>query len=274
MNSLKKKIVFLGISSSFLLLIFIPELFQTKKINPKKINTILSLSPAHTKTLEYLGLGDHIIGISIYDQDPNYQHLSKIGGGVNFNQEAILRLNPDLITIGDIKNTESSLKFIRSQGIQTLILPTKSFKDIYQSLFDLQKLFPNKNLTNKIIQFKTEWDIIKNSPIMKRKKVLVIIGLDPIYTIAQDNYMNELITYIGWNNSITSVNPYPILSQEDLIKISPIDSIIIPTQFNKELKSISNIFNRVKATEIIFISNNNFNLPSPYLINVIKELRN
>lgn len=268
-----KKIIIIGILSGFVLLILLPESFKVPTTTTNKIDSILTLSPSHTKILDYLGLGDKIIGVSVYDEDPKYQDRKKIGGGVNFDQETVLRLHPDLITIGDIQHYAENISFLESQGIKVLTLNTKSFQDIYQSLLDLQNLFPENIFSNKILQFQKDWEYIKTHPLSKRQKVLVIIGIDPVYTIAQNNYMDELISYIGWDNSVTSKSPYPILSDEDLIRLAPIDSIIITTYLTNEALALSNIQNMVQATNIIVISNKNFNLPSPYLIDLIKEFR-
>lgn len=244
------------------------------RISKKEIDRIVSLSPAHTQLLDYLGLGDKIVAISVYDEAPNYQDRIKIGGGVLVEEEDLLTLNPDLVTVGDIQAQDEIIRFLNSRNIRTLPLATSSFQDIYQSILELQKLFSQQTSYQLINDYKNSWDNIINNPVKNRKTVLVVLELDPIYTISTNNYLSELLSYAGWDNVIDTDNAYPILDEEELYNLPTIDDILISSDFLlKEYKALTKIKNITKAKRIVVLSNKHVNLPSPYLVSIIKELR-
>ena len=247
--------------------------FNIPSSNSLSINKIISLSPSHTQTLDYLGLGDKIIAVSSFDNDPNYKNNNKIAGGLYFDEEKLLTLYPDLVTIGDIQKNSASVEFLESKGIKTLTIKTSSFQDIYQSMLDLQNLFP-QNISDTIVSdYFQEWQNIQETPITNRRSALIVLSVDPVYSISTNNYLNELYTYSGWDNIVQTTVPYPIFNEEQLRSLPRIDDLIISAFLTNELKNISNIQKQINAKNIVIISNTSISLPSPYLLSIIKELR-
>ena len=233
---------------------------------------VIALSPAHTQSLDYLGLGEKIIAVSSYDEDPKYQNRAKVNS-IYFDSEDILNLNPDLVLIGDSKDKEDTIAFLEERGTKVVSLKTESFQDIYEGLLTLQDLFPEISLS-KIEYFKETWDKIKANPIPKSRTFLAVLEIDPLYTISTNNFLNELLSYSGWRNVIEVENNYPILSEEALRLLPEVDDIIITsTYLANETKALKLIQDKVKAERIVIISNKHANLPSPYLVDIIKELR-
>ncbi|MGL4366846.1 MAG: ABC transporter substrate-binding protein [Brevinemataceae bacterium] len=267
---MKKILIFIAV---IITLIILPERFSKKKPLPIKIEKVVTLSPAHTRIIDYLALEQYIVGVSMFDENPNYKNIPKISGGIVINIEDTLALKPDLITIGDFKNSPYYISLFNSQGINTLVLKTTSFEDIYYSLIDIQALFSKHNLSNKISQFKDEWEILKNNPVTNRKNVLMIIGLSPIFAVGPNNYLDEMMTYAGWDNVICTDSAYPVLTEEKLLLLTNIDIIVAGENLLSEKKILEQIKRDVKAKELIFITNKNYMFPSPYLIDVIKEIR-
>ncbi|MDK2818269.1 MAG: ABC transporter substrate-binding protein [Spirochaetota bacterium] len=257
----------LGIGIILSLFIKIPS---SKSSSIKKI---ISLSPSHTQTLDYLNLGNKIIAISSFDTDLYYQDRIKIAGGIYFDEEKLLELSPDLIIIGDIQKNNTSVAFLESKGIKTLTLKTSSFQDIYQSILDLQELFPQIISDTIVSNYLQEWQYIQNTLISNTRSALIVLSIDPVYSISTNNYLNELYAYSGWNNVVKTTVPYPIFDEEQLRSLSPVDDLIISSFLTNELASISNIQKQINAKNIVIISNTSINLPSPYLLSIIKELR-
>ena len=253
--------------------IIVSLFFNIPTSNSSSIDKIISLSPSHTQTLDFLGLGDKIIAVSSFDNDPNYQDRNKIAGGLYFDEEKLLTLYPDLVTIGDIQKNSTSVEFLESKGIKTITMKTLSFQDIYQSMLDLQELFP-QNISNRLISnYLQEWQNIQETPITNRRSALIVLSVDPVYSISTNNYLNELYAYSGWDNIVKTTVPYPIFNEEQLRSLPQVDDLIISAFLTNELKNISNIQKQIQAKNIVIISNMSISLPSPYLLSIIKELR-
>lgn len=247
--------------------------FKIPSSTSTSIDKIISLSPSHTQTLDYLGLGEKIIAVSNFDNDPNYQDKNKIAGGLYFDEEKLLTLYPDLVTIGDIQKNSASVEFLESKGIKTITIKTRSFQDIYQSMLDLQELFPQTISNSLISNYLQEWQGIQQTPITNRRSALIVLAIDPIYSISTNNYLHELYAYSGWDNIVKTMVDYPIFNEEQLRSLPQVDDLIISTFLTNELKNISNIQKQINAKNIIIISNSSISLPSPYLLSIIKELR-
>ena len=247
--------------------------FNIPSSTSTSLDKIISLSPSHTQTLDYLGLGDKIIAVSSFDNDPNYQDKIKIAGGLYFDEEKLLTLYPDLVTIGDIQKNSTSVDFLESKGIKTITIKTLSFQDIYQSILDLQELFPQDVSDIVVSNYLQEWQNIQENPITNRRSALIVLSVDPVYSISTNNYLNELYAYSGWDNIVQTTVEYPIFNEEQLRSLPQVDDLIISAFLTNELKNISNIQKQIKAKNIVIISNMSISLPSPYLLSIIKELR-
>ena len=138
---------------------------------------------------------------------------------------------------------------------------------------DLQELFPQIISDTIVSNYLQEWQYIQKTPISNTRSALIVLSIDPVYSISTNNYLNELYAYSGWNNVVKTTAPYPIFDEEKLRSLSPVDDLIISSFLTNELASISNIQKQINAKNIVIISNTSINLPSPYLLSIIKELR-
>ena len=78
----------------FVLILISPN-FSYSENTPKRI---VSLSPSITEIIYGLGAWKNVVGVTLYsDFPPEAKSLPKVGGFVNPNLEAILKLEPDLV---------------------------------------------------------------------------------------------------------------------------------------------------------------------------------
>ncbi|MGL4676155.1 MAG: ABC transporter substrate-binding protein [Brevinema sp.] len=245
--------------------------FVFKATSSPSIQRIVALSPAHSQFIKYLELTEKLIAISSFDTDPLMQNKQKISGGVTVQEEEILKLNPDLVLIGDLQNSSEYTEFLDSYQIPSLVLETKSLQNIKDSLSDLQKLFPDT--ADLVSRYQQEYDTIKQTVPKNRRKAFVIIAIDPIYSISTNDYLSEVYQCSGWDSVVHTKSPYPIISEEYLLSLGKVDDIIISAFLTNELAYISNIQKKIQAENILVITNRGIELPSPYLLEIIKELR-
>ena len=80
---------------------------------------IVSLAPSLTETLFALGLGDRMVGVTRYCAfPPEALGLSKVGGHLDPNFEAIVSLEPDLVVV--IPSSSENGQRLESLGIRVL----------------------------------------------------------------------------------------------------------------------------------------------------------
>jgi len=66
---------------------------------PDRCERIVSFSPAVTEALFEMGLGEFVLGVSVYCVRPQIARKKVIVGSYNtFNEEKLRKLNPDIIS--------------------------------------------------------------------------------------------------------------------------------------------------------------------------------
>ncbi len=253
-----------------LVLGFAGSFFWDFSITPQE-DRIVALSPAHTQFLKYLHLTDKIIAVSSYDVEPIVQDRLKLAGGVFVQEEEIAQLNPSLVLLGDTQDSDDMSNFLTKKNIPNLILSTKSMRDIYESLIKLQQTYTLSPII--LSNYQLKWQDIQNTPPPTQRNALMILAIDPVYSLSTNDYLSELYHCSGWDSVVYSRNAYPVLTEENILSLTNVDDILIFPFLTNELAYISNIQQKINAENIIIISNNNVQLPSPYVLDIIKELR-
>lgn len=241
---------------------------------------IVSLSPNVTEIIFGLGAWDKIVGVTMYsDFPPEAKTIPKVGGWVNPNLEAIVKLKPDLV----IFMTDQDSIFgdnIRKLGLTTLSIDSnKSIKDIQNSIFQLGKILRKEQEAQDLavrIRSKLE-EISSKTSQLPRKRVLFVVGRNPgtledIYVIGRDNYINELINLAGGENVVKSDRFALKIAKDAILSFDP--NVIIEISYDKTenkgssteawggLKEIS----AVKNNEVHIVSSSELLRPSQRII--------
>ncbi len=231
---------------------------------------VIAMSPAHSKMMKYFNLTDEIIAVSVYDKEPLVQDKYKLAGGIYIDQEELLKLSPSLVLLGD-NNQETSL-FLQKHGIDSMILPTRSLDDIYDSMIMLSEYF--EGIDESVLEdYYEEWQALEESSPSNRRRALILLDVDPVYAVSDKDYLSEALKLAGWDSAVQTDNPYPVLSGEDLLSLTNIDDILIFPHLEREGAFISNILSSLNAENIVIIDDENIELPSPYILDAIKKLR-
>jgi ABC-type Fe3+-hydroxamate transport system substrate-binding protein len=174
-----------------------------------------------------LGLGERIIAVTKYCIYPSLA-LAKpqIGGTKTLDIQAITALKPDLI-LGNIEeNQKEQIEILRLtqnvvmtdiytlndalQMIQEVGALTDSGKkastmvtDISQQFADLQQYIAQKNSTT------------------AAPKVAYFIWRKPYMVAAQNTFIDDMLSQIGFENAFANKNRYPIIQDSDLAAVQP-----------------------------------------------------
>ncbi len=241
---------------------------------------IISLSPNVTEIIYGLGAWDNIVGVTMYsDFPPEAKTIPKVGGWVNPNLEAIVKLKPDLV----IFMTDQDHIFgenIRKLGLNTLSIDSnKSIKDIQNSILRLGKILgKEKEAEDLASRISSNFDEMgsKTSKLPK-KRVLFVIGRNPgtledIYVIGRNNYINELINLAGGENVVNRDRFALKIAKDAILSFNP--EVIIEITYNKTdnkesvMKTWSGLkeVSAVKNDEIHIVSSSELLRPSQRII--------
>lgn len=198
-----------------------------KDIFPERI---ISLSSAITEQLYLLGLGDKIIGNTIYCQRPeSARHKKKVGTIIEVDIEKIVGLKPDLVLATPLTNPKAKEK-LKNLGIEVITFPVaNSFKEICEQFLELGKLTGREKEAQNILK-KINEQIISIKQRVKRlsqPRVIVQLGAKPLHVVTRDSFINDFIEFAGGIN-IGPNGKSGLYSREKVLKDNP-DVIIITT---------------------------------------------
>jgi iron complex transport system substrate-binding protein len=103
---------------------------------------IVSMAPSNTEILFAVGAGDQVIGRDEFSDYPDQAaSLPSVGGGFgDYNLEAIVDLEPDLVLAAEI-NTPEQVTSIEDLGLTVYLLPNPTtLEEMYENLFTVAEM--------------------------------------------------------------------------------------------------------------------------------------
>jgi iron complex transport system substrate-binding protein len=197
---------------------------------------IVSTSPSITETLFALGLGEHVVGVSVYCRYPPSVHaLPKVGTFLRPDVESIARLSPDLVLIHtSADGLEGRLSAVRLRSVSIDRGP--GLAGVYASIGAIGEAtgVPDRagalvaEIQGRLSQMRDAADSGGHP------KVLLIVGRRPgtladIVAVSRKGYLGELLEFAGGSNVLKdpSLPEYPRISLETIIRLRP--DLIIDT---------------------------------------------
>ena len=201
-----------------------------------KPEKIVSLMPSNTEIAFALGLGDEIVGVNDFDNYPEEALEKEKIGGMEFNVEKIISLQPDLVLAHggtSMGSSAAGLQQIRDAGITVLVVnDATDFDTVYDSIGMIGKATGKVEEAKTLVSdMKAKMEEIKSKVASikpeDKKNVYVEISESPdIMAAGKNTFIDEILTTIQANNIITEEG-WPKIDQEAVIASNP--DVIITT---------------------------------------------
>jgi iron complex transport system substrate-binding protein len=251
---------------------------------------IISIAPSITEMAFALGLDDKIVGVSDYcDYPVATEGLPKIGGFINPNIEAIVKLKPDLVLLysssGKLKSRLDSL------NIASLAVSSNSLNDIKQSIQKIAEATGHEKQAKQVLnKFEQQLSHVSNKVATSAKpSVLVVMGHSKnsdqsgtIFVAGHHDFYNDLIMLAGGQNAFTNTSlKTGTLSTEGILSLNPdviIDMFPEPDDHNYDLDKVRQQWqslpqvNAVKNNRVHILEENYATIPGPRLGLLLKQM--
>lgn len=194
------------------------------------IKRIVSLSPGITETLFALGFGAKVVGVGRFDHYPEAaEKLPRVGGYLDPNWEAIIRLQPDVLFVMEsqdaIKNRAESL------GLHCCLIDQHNLDAVLASFEEIAAACGNVEIGTKLRR-KTQarlQEISAKAHSHPKPRVLVVVGRSPLHAVekawvaAPGSLCDDLLRRAGGVNVISDAShgPYPEISREGILSLDP-----------------------------------------------------
>jgi len=204
----------------------------TIESEPEKI---VSLIPSNTEIAYELGLGEKIVGVSDFDNYPEDVKNKEKVGGMEFNVEKIISLQPDLVLAhaSGAHSSKDGLQQLKDAGINVLVVnDAKTFEDVYESIELIGKATGAVAQAGELVEgMKEKLDEIaeKAKAIKEENQVTVWVEISPapeLYTAAKGTFIHDMLQIISAKNAASDQEGWPMYTEEKAVALNP-DVIVI-----------------------------------------------
>ncbi len=203
------------------------------------VRRIVSLAPSVTQTLFALGAGDKLVGVTRYCTCPPSARIARIGGFLDPNFEAIVRLKPDIVIL-TVGNQDTARK-LNELGLRVLPVNQDTVSEIIDSVIEIGHAVGAEKSAERLVRdIRARIDKVKRRTRgLNRPSVLISIGRSlgggagEIYVEGRGNFYDEIISIAGGRNAYQGkIINIPCLSLEGIARLNP--DIIIDLAPNNE----------------------------------------
>lgn len=210
----------------------VTDALDNKVTIEKKPERIVSLIPSNTETLFALGLNDVIVGVSEFDNYPEEATEIEKVGGMEFNIEKIISLEPDVVFAHESSahNSAEGLDQLREANIAVIVVNDAfSFEATYKSIEMMAKATGTTDKGNEIIEtMKTKIAEIEEKAKDVKDEANVWVEVDPeLYTTGKNTFIDEMLSIIRAVNVAGDQEGWVQFTEEDAVKLNP--DVIVTT---------------------------------------------
>ena len=193
---------------------------------------IVSMAPNITEILYALGLESRIAGVTKFCNYPaSAGSKPSIGGFVNPSIEKIVSLRPDLIIATADGNRKETITRLEQMGLPVYVVKPTTVKGILETILHIGEITCSKEAARSLTEGLNLriHRVVALTKGLKKTRVFVQVGMDPIITVGRKTVINEIVTLAGGENvaGAQEIN-YPRYSIEAVLGAAP-DVIIIST---------------------------------------------
>ena len=205
-------------------------------LHAAEVQRIVSLAPSATETVFALGMGDKLVGVSVYcDYPPEARHIDRVGTFLTPNIEAIVAKHPDVVIAIPSPGNQNPVETLRRLGLKVVVVEPNTIAEIEDSLITIgREIGREAEGRALVVQIEARLAAIRarvaDAP---PRKVLMVVGQTPLIAVGRGMFQDELIRMAhGVNLGAAAGGMWPHLSLEFVIGAAP--EVIIDTTMGNE----------------------------------------
>lgn len=192
---------------------------------PAKVQRIVALAPSITEIIYALGQEKRLVGVTQYSDYPEAaKGLPKIGSYVRLDLERIVALKPDICFGIREGNPKHQVEKIEALGIPVYVIDPRDTGGIMEAIRGMGAALGvsgrAESLALEMSRRIARVSRLANTAAF-RPRVFFQVDAAPIITAGSNTFTHELITLAGGQNLGAGPVPYPRLSWEQALALSP-----------------------------------------------------
>lgn len=246
---------------------------------------VVAITPSDAENLFAIGAGESLVGRGTYvDYPEEALKATVVASGSDLNAEEVLALEPDLILMTDMAQTEEQVKTFTDAGVNVLMSKSSTIEDVYRAIEILGQAMKKETEAQKVIgEMKTAFeDLAKNAEDNKGKTVYFEISpLEyGLWSAGDGTFMNEIAEILGLENIFSDMEGWSEVSEEEVIARNPDYIVTISLGSGEGPNPVEEILGRpgweeitgVKEEQVLNLVDDELSRPSPKLVDGAKAL--
>ncbi len=242
---------------------------------PARPTRVVSLAPSLTDTVVALGEAGRLVGVTRYDAAPEVKALPRVGGFLDPSPEAVLGLRPDLVLWLADGGAYPAVRRIAELGVPVLALPVVGVPDVLRAARLVGAALGNAAAGEKLAAdmeqaVRAAEERAASRP---RRRVLLVIGRDPLVVAGPGSYPAALLRIAGGENVVKGDRPWPIYSLERAVADDP--DLVVDAAVNEPADTISRLsaIPAVRAGRVVRLPDDRVLRPGPQLPAALEQLQ-
>ena len=241
---------------------------------------IISLIPSNTEILFSLGLNEQIIGVSDNDTYPEEALTKEKVGGMEFNLEQLIAMQPDIIFAHEsnlYSFNEEAIAQIEAVGIPVFVVKNaKTFDETYKTMEQIAALTNKEKEAAELIASMQEdiEEIEVKVADLEEKSVFIVIGTEPsLFAAGQETFIDEMLDVLNVENAVQELD-WPMYSPEQFVSSNP-DAILVTYESDIEAITTNDAYaemNAVKNGDVKLVDGDTTSRQGPRLVEGIESI--
>jgi iron complex transport system substrate-binding protein len=180
---------------------------------------VITLAPSLTDVLVALGATERLVGVTRVDHAPEVAALPRVGGFLDPNPEVILGLRPDLVlwvTDGGALPSVRRIAELSDGAIPILAIPIITVADVSAAARLVGEALGDPG-GGAALAARLEGSVARlkaRAAGLPRKRVLFVVGRDPLVVAGPGSFPDELLRLAGCDNAVGGTRPWPVYPLE------------------------------------------------------------
>lgn len=245
----------------------------------KTAEKVVAITPSDAENLNAIGAVDSLVGIGTYVDNPEeILSLPVVASGSDLNAEEIIALEPDLVLMSDMAQSEEQIKALSDAGVNVVVTKAGTIEEVYKALELIGKVMGKEEDAAKVIEnMKDSFKAIEaNKENLAGKKIYFEVSpLEyGLWSAGAHTFMDEIAQIVGLENIFADIEGWSEVSEEEVIARNP-DYIVTISMGSMEGPSpVEEIIGRpgweeiiaVKEGKILNLVDNELSRPSVRLV--------
>lgn len=186
---------------------------------------IVALTPSDCEILCALGCEDALVGRGKYcDYPASIQELPVVQSGAETNIEEILALNPQVVLMSDMSQTEEQANMLEENGVKVVISDANDIAGVYTTIRMIGTLMgKDAEAETLIADMQATFDEIAAKS--EKSGKTVYFEVSPLqwglWTAGSSTFMDELAALCGASNAFSDIEGWQAISEEQVIDRNP-----------------------------------------------------